>query len=160
MPCSSAAWRAPATISPGARSPPMASTATGSAVTVSVADARTPVPVAAKSPVPVAMPVADAGRDARRRCPSPPSRRLLDDDGLPAPVPPAVRADDVRQLGPAALRARAARRRGQAPGARPAAAALGLGRLLLGNGHRTEEPTGPRRGGRQRRSPGPAAARW
>src|SRR5437764_10913371 len=138
MPCSSAAWRAPATISPGARSPPMASTATGSAVTMSVAD---------------------AGRDALRRCRSPPSRRLLDDDGLPAPVPPAVGADDVRQLGPAALRARAARRRGEAPGARPAAAALGLRRLLLGNGHRTEEPTGPRPGGRQRRSPAPAGSR-
>ena len=35
MSAASATWRAPATISPGARSPPMASTATGSAANAS-----------------------------------------------------------------------------------------------------------------------------
>src|SRR4051812_13761675 len=57
-------------------------------------------------------------------------------DGLPAVVPPAVAAHHVRELGGATARAHTARRPVQRPGRGPAAAALGLRRLLLGNGHR------------------------
>src|SRR5712692_9614668 len=95
-PCSTA-WRAPNTISSGALSPPIASTATG------------------------AMPD-ETGPSA-------------DVNGLPPAVPPTVGADDVRQLGLPAIRADAARRRVELPRAGPAAAALGLGGLLLGYGH-------------------------
>src|SRR5437588_13131718 len=79
----------------GARSPPMASTATGSTA-------------------------------------APP---LLNVQCLPAAVPAAIGADDVRQLGLPALRAHAAGRRRQRPVRRPPAAAFRLRGLLLGNGH-------------------------
>src|SRR5207248_800050 len=58
-----------------------------------------------------------------------------DFEGLAAAIPAAVGADDVGQLGLAALGADAAGRLGEAPGGRPPAAALGLGGLLLGDGH-------------------------
>ena len=100
------ARRAPSTISPGALSPPMASTATGRVASASV-DGRSP-------------------------------RRLksVDLDGLATLVPPAAGADDVRRLGRLAVGAHAAGRAAQHPGGGLAAAALGLGRLLLRDSHR------------------------
>src|SRR4051812_7500134 len=102
-PSSSAARRAPSMISPGALSPPMASTAMGS------------------------MGV------------------LLDVDGLTAVVPAAVAAHDVGRLGRAAPGTHAAGRGFERPGRRPAAPALHLRGLLLGNGHseRTRLPVEP-----------------
>src|SRR6478609_6336321 len=99
MPSSSAAWAAPATISPGALSPPMASTALGRVLTGRAGDS-------------------------------------VDVDRLEAVVPAAVATHHVRTLHRAATGAGAARRRGDLPGRGPAAAALGLGGLLLGDGHR------------------------
>src|SRR5579883_3069353 len=112
-PCSSAACRAPATISPGARSPPIASTATGRAAS-SAGERRRP-----------------------RRVTS------VDLDGLAPLVPPAVRAHDMGQLRLVAVRADAPRRRCQAPVRGLAAAALGLGRLLLGDCHPRSTPDQP-----------------
>src|SRR5690606_23139414 len=71
--------------------------------------------------------------DARsRRCPG----RSVDVDGLAAAVPAAVAAHDVGLLHRAAAGAQAARGHLERPVGRPAAAALGLGGLLLGNCHR------------------------
>src|SRR4051812_40339667 len=56
--------------------------------------------------------------------------------GLAAAVPAAVLADHVRELGLAALGADRASGRFERPVRRTAAAALGLGGLLLGDGHR------------------------
>src|ERR1700733_13736983 len=125
-PCSSWARRAPSTISAGALSPPMASTATGSVARVS-----------------------GDGRSPRRL-------KSVDLDGLATLVPAAAGADHVRGLGGLAVRAHAARGPAPAPGrglggvaVRPHAArgrprapgrglvavALGLGLLLLGDCH-------------------------
>src|SRR5258705_6779853 len=96
-PSSSAGRRARATISPGALSPPTASTATGSI----------------------------------------PTSCWLDDvDDLAAAVVAAGGADDVRQLGRAAVRAQAPARHGQLPVGGPTAPALHLAGLLLGDGPR------------------------
>src|SRR3954466_15114550 len=62
--------------------------------------------------------------------------QLADVDGLAVVVPAAVRAHHVRQLGLPALRADATGRRGEPPVGGPPATALGLGGLLLGDGHR------------------------
>ena len=78
----SAARRAPSTISPGALSPPMASTATGSVASVS-----------------------GEGRSPRRL-------KSVDLDRLAPLVPAAARADHVRRLGRLAVRAHAAGRAG------------------------------------------------
>ena len=59
-------------------------------------------------------------------------------EGLAALVPPAGRTHDVGKFGVVALRTDAARRGVQHPGAGPPAAALGLGGLLLGDGHVAE----------------------
>src|SRR5690606_14623947 len=112
-PSSAAARRAPSTMASGAWSPPIASTATGSPGR----GASAAEPAAAES--------------LTARC-----RRSVDLDGHPAAVPTAVAADDVRPLHRVAPRADAARRAVEAPGAGPATAALGLGGLLLGDGHR------------------------
>src|ERR1700722_18460300 len=104
-PCSSEARRAPSTISPGARSPPMASTATGSVASVS-----------------------GLGRSPRRL-------KSVDLDRLAAPVPAAAGADHVGSLGRLAVRAHAAGGQVQTPRPSQMAAALGLGLLLLGDGH-------------------------
>ena len=97
-PSSATACLAPATISPGAKSPPIASTAMGSMVTSRATGS-------------------------------------VDGDGLTAVVPAAVAAHHVRALHGATTRAAAAGRGGDAPGRRTTAAALGLGGLLLGDGH-------------------------
>src|ERR687893_540103 len=59
----------------------------------------------------------------------------VDLDGYTAAIPAAVAAHDVGHLGGVAARADAAGGPLEAPGAGPAAAALGLGGLLLGDGH-------------------------
>ena len=105
MPCCSEARRAPSTISPGARSPPMASTATGSVASVS-----------------------GLGRSPRRL-------KSVDLDRLAPLVPAATRADHVRRLRRLAVRAHAAGRQVEPPRPSQMAAALGLGLLLLGDGH-------------------------
>ena len=104
-PCSSDARRAPSTISPGARSPPMASTATGSVASVS-----------------------GLGRSPRRL-------KSVDLDRLATLVPAAAGADHVGCLGGLAVRAHAAGRPFQTPRSSQVTAALGLGLLLLGDGH-------------------------
>src|ERR1700733_14109650 len=104
-PCCSEARRAPSTISPGARSPPMASTATGSVARIS-----------------------GLGRSPRRL-------KSVDLDRLAPLVPAAAGADHVGRLGRLAVRAHAAGRQVQTPGPGQVAAALGLGFLLLGDGH-------------------------
>src|SRR5580704_5413915 len=106
MPCSSKARLAPSTISPGALSPPMASTATGRVASVS-----------------------GVGR-------SPLRIKSVDLDRLATLVPAAAGAHDVRCLGRLAVRAHAAGRAAQAPGGSLVAAALGLGLLLLRDSHR------------------------
>src|SRR5580704_15631283 len=105
MPCSSKARLAPSTISPGALSPPMASTATGRVASVS-----------------------GVGR-------SPLRLKSVDLDRLATLVPAAIGAHDVRSLGPLAMRADAEGREGQPPGARLVGVALRLGLLLLRDGH-------------------------
>src|SRR5579875_4030532 len=112
MPSSSQACRAPATISSGAKSPPMASTATGS--------------LAASSGV-RGPPGWERGTAA--------SGRSLDVERLAALVPATGGAHHVRQLGLAAPGAHAAGGGRQGPSAGPPAAALGLGGLLLGDSH-------------------------
>src|SRR5580658_5049924 len=101
---SSAARRAPATISPGARSPPMASTATGR------------WPSAGEGALPLGL-------------------KSVDLDGGSPLVPATGRADHVRGLHLGAVRADAPGRRLQHPVGGLAAAALGLGRLLLRDSH-------------------------
>ena len=135
----SAARRAPSTISPGALSPPMASTATGSVASVS-----------------------GDGRSPRRL-------KSVDLDGLATLVPAAAGADDVRGLGRLAVRAHAARRPAQTPAAawwlRPLAldffflgtAMDGLQRSVLGSlgarcgtaGHSECKPSGTATGARR-----------
>src|ERR1700685_1381443 len=106
MPCSSEARLAPSTISPGALSPPMASTATGRVASVS-----------------------GLGR-------SPLRLKSVDLDRLAALVPAAGGTHDVGGLGGLAVRAHAAGRARQSPGAGLVRTALGLGLLLLRDGHR------------------------
>src|SRR5580692_11523905 len=117
MPCSAAARLAPSTISPGALSPPMASTATGS--------------------------FASASGDGR----SPRRLKSVDLDGLATLVPTAAGADHVRCLRGLAVRAHAAGRPAEPPGASQVAAALGLGLLLLGDCHERTPTIGSGRSG-------------
>ena len=107
-PSSSAAWRAPATISRGPLSAPITSTAMGSRTGVG-RDGSMPWEGLSGLVIP------GAG-----------SGGLVDVDGLTPAVPAAVGADDVGCLDLAALGAGALGRRGQAPVRRPATAALGL----------------------------------
>src|SRR5581483_5941370 len=121
----SAASRAPATTSSGARSPPMASTAT-----TGPRRARFP---AAGSSAGAAAPPTSAAFSAT----FPPGRAAsLDLDGLAPAVPPAVGADHVGQLRLVAVGADRAGGGGGPPVRGPPAAALGLARLPLGDGHR------------------------
>src|ERR1039458_5456957 len=103
---SAAAWRAPATISLGALSPPIASRATGS-------DPR-------------------ASAEGRPRS----RAKSVDLDRRPALVPTAVRADHVGYLHGLTVRADAAGRALEPPVGGLAAAPLGLRALLFGDGHR------------------------
>ena len=102
---SSAAARAPATMADGAKSPPIASTATGSCSNSAT------------------------GRSVTARANS------ADLYGLTAFVPSAGWAHDVRQLRLVALWAQAASRTGKGPVRGPAHAALGLRGLPLRNCH-------------------------
>src|SRR4051812_2901147 len=145
-PRSRAAWTAPAMISAGALSPPMASTATGSIGRRVVTPTRNGAggahrcwPHAGRRPASREGAAGEGGAGARGGgggggVLAPPPDQLLNLDGLAAAVPPAVGAHDVGQLGVPALRAHAAGRSGQCPVRRPAAAALRLRCLLLGDG--------------------------
>src|SRR5439155_21176432 len=117
----SAASRAPATTSPGARSPPMASTATTGARRAMAASVGAG-PVAA-----AVVPPASAAVTATW---------LLDLDGLASAVPATVGADQVGQLRLVTVGADRAGGGGRPPVRGPPAAALGLGSLPLGDGHR------------------------
>src|SRR5439155_12500792 len=77
------------------------------------------------------------GSDRRPRTGAGDVDALADVDGDAALVEAAVRAHDVGQLGVAAPRTDAARRRVQLPGGGAVAAALRLRLLLLGDGHRS-----------------------
>src|ERR687894_1147803 len=113
-PSSAAALWAPSMMASGALSPPMASMAIGSIV---AAGATVALSVSG---------VPGAGR---------PAGRSVDLDGDTAAVPATVAAHHVGQLGVVAAGADATSGTLEAPRAGPAAAALGLGGLLLGDGH-------------------------
>src|SRR3954451_15021701 len=76
------------------------------------------------------------------------SERSVDVDGLAAAVPTAVPAHHVGHLGQPASGAQASGRHVELPGRGPTAPALGLGGLLLGDGH--GEFLGVERDGAQR----------
>ena len=105
-----AARNAPATIGPGASSPPMASTAIGSMRGLTVSLDRMVV----------------GGRSGSAD---------VDDDAVA--VPTARTTHGVRNFGGPTARAQAARRRAQTPRTRTTATCLRLRCLLLGNGHRS-----------------------
>src|SRR5438067_434126 len=116
---------APATTSAGARSPPMASTATSGLRRVAAVTACSTASAA------------DPPTSATFSATFPPGRAgSLDLDGLTPAVPPAVGADHVGQLRLMAVGAQRTSGCGHAPVRRPPAAALGLGGLPLRDGHR------------------------